>query len=101
MSGVSGHQDLILNRGAVPLQHKARLRQPYERKALGRFAKGSASPISERAKRCRAAGGAKPNAGGVGWRGYPLRTIIGADSGFRRTYGFHPRRASAPCSGLR
>ena len=31
--------------------------------------------------------------GGVGWRGLPLRTIKGADSGFRRTYGFHPRRA--------
>ena len=37
--------------------------------------------------------------GGVGWRGLPLRTISGADSGFRRTLCFHPRlRVSA---GLR
>ena len=30
---------------------------------------------------------------GVGWRGFPLRTIFGADSGFRRTISIHPRRA--------
>ena len=30
---------------------------------------------------------------GVGWRGLPLRTIKGADTGFRRTADFHPRRA--------
>ena len=36
---------------------------------------------------------------GVGWRGLPLRTISGADSGFRRTICIHPRlRVSA---GLR
>ena len=64
-----------------------------------------------RAKRCRipldlgrvlsftSAGGAKPIVGGVGWRGLPLRTINGADSGFRRTLCIHPRlRVSA---GLR
>ena len=38
-------------------------------------------------------GGAKPFAGRVGWRGLPLRTNKGADSGFRRTIGIHPRRA--------
>ena len=38
-------------------------------------------------------GGAKPFAGRVGWRGLPLRTIYGADSGFRRTLCIHPRRA--------
>ena len=44
-------------------------------------------------------GGAEPFAGRVGWRGLPLRTNKGADSGFRRTNGFHPRlRVSA---GLR
>ena len=44
-------------------------------------------------------GGAKPFAGRVGWRGLPLRTNKGADSGFRRTNGIHPRlRVSA---GLR
>ena len=36
-------------------------------------------------------GGAKPFAGRVGWRGLPLRTIKGADTGFRRTNGIHPR----------
>ena len=30
---------------------------------------------------------------GVGWRGSPLRTNKGADSGFRRTQCLHPRRA--------
>ena len=41
-------------------------------------------------------GGAKPFAGRVGWRGLPLRTIKGADTGFRRTNGIHPRlRVSA------
>ena len=30
---------------------------------------------------------------GVGWRGSPLHTITGADSGFRRTLCLHPRRA--------
>ena len=30
---------------------------------------------------------------GVGWRGGPLRTIKGADSGFRRTLCIPPRRA--------
>ena len=38
-------------------------------------------------------GGAEPIAGQVGWRGLPLRTIKGADSGFRRTLCLHPRRA--------
>ena len=38
-------------------------------------------------------GGAKPFAGRVGWRGLPLHTIKGADSGFRRTQCLHPRRA--------
>ena len=28
---------------------------------------------------------------GVGWRGLPLRTNKGADSGFRRTASIHPR----------
>ena len=33
---------------------------------------------------------------GVGWRGLPLHTITGADSGFRRTLCLHPRlRVSA------
>ena len=52
-------------------------------------------PFPYRSERSVAAdaGGAKPNAGGVGWRGLPLRTIKGADSGFRRTIGIHPRRA--------
>ena len=41
-------------------------------------------------------GGAKPFAGRVGWRGLPLRTNKGADSGFRRTACIHPRlRVSA------
>ena len=44
-------------------------------------------------------GGAEPFAGRVGWRGLPLRTNKGADSGFRRTACIHPRlRVSA---GLR
>ena len=44
-------------------------------------------------------GGAKPIAGRVGWRGLPLHTNNGADSGFRRTASLHPRlRVSA---GLR
>ena len=44
-------------------------------------------------------GGAEPFAGRVGWRGYPSAQITGADTGFRWTYGFHPRpRVSA---GLR
>ena len=40
------------------------------------------------------AGGAKPIAG-VGWVGgaHPSAQIQGADSGFRRTNGIHPRRA--------
>ena len=37
--------------------------------------------------------GRSPSPGGVGWRGLPLRTIKGADSGFRRTACIHPRRA--------
>ena len=42
------------------------------------------------------AGGAKPGAGRGGSEGgYPSAQIQGADSGFRRTYGIHPRRASA------
>ena len=41
-------------------------------------------------------GGAEPFAGRVGWRGLPLRTIPGADSGLRRTLCIHPRlRVSA------
>ena len=50
------------------------------------------------------AGGAKPIAArrcaarGVGWRGLPLRTINGADSGFRRTVCLHRAARSA---GLR
>ena len=44
--------------------------------------------------RCPA--GRSPSPGGWRWRGLPLRTIQGADSGFRRTYGIHPRlRGSA------
>ena len=37
--------------------------------------------------------GRSPSPGGVGWRGLPLRTNHGADSGFRRTASLHPRRA--------
>ena len=36
---------------------------------------------------------------GAGWRGLPLRTINGADSGFRRTACLHPRLRV--CAGLR
>ena len=50
---------------------------------------GATLPKSRRAKRCRA-GGAKPNAG---CDTDDCHTIKGADIGFRRTYGFHPRRA--------
>ena len=38
-------------------------------------------------------GRAEPFAGRVGWRGLPLHTFTGADSGFRRTLCLHPRRA--------
>ena len=59
---------------------------------------------SRRAERCRSTrrgealrrhgNGDSPLRGvGVGWRGSPLRTFKGADSGFRRTACNHPRRA--------
>ena len=105
--GCSGLSRTSSTATAVPL--------PLEGKALTRRKVSKSSNIGRgtshirRAKRSRegvlpftSAGGAKPIAGGGGLEGgYPLRTVEGADSGFRRTYGFHPRRASAPGSGLR
>ena len=48
-------------------------------------------PASEALPYCRL--GEAHRRRGVGWRGSPLRTISGADSGFRRTLCLHPRRA--------
>ena len=62
----------------------------------------AALPLREGVLPFTSAGGAKPIAGRGGLEGgYPLRTVKGADSGFRRTAYIHPRRASAPGSGLR
>ena len=92
---------------------------PYEGKALTPLKLGrdlhcrvrhfhcpasEALPLCPTAGGCspsRAPAGRSPSPARVGWRGLPLRTNSGADSGFRRTYGIHPRRASALRSGLR
>ena len=75
------------------LIHRKRSPFPYEGKALTHRKVGETSSIaaSEALPRCPAKGSAPPG----GWVGgvYPSAQIQGADSGFRRTYGFHPRRA--------
>ena len=94
--------------GRDHLIHRKRSPFPYEGKALtprkvSDTALANATLLKlRRAERCRAAGGAKPNAArryaAVGWVGgvYPSAQIQGADSGFRRTIGIHPRpRVSA------
>ena len=84
--------DLILNREAVPLPLRGEGFRQLRIRECGFPYRGERSVAA-------LPGGAKPIAGfaamrrGVGWRGSPLRTITGADSGFRRAYGFHPRRA--------
>ena len=72
---------------------------PYEGKALTHLKLRRDCPVgrgsSNRGERSVAAqpAGRSPSPAGVGWRGSPLRTIYGADSGFRRTTCLHPRRA--------
>ena len=68
---------------------------PYEGKVLKARLAMSGATLSYCGERSVAAlpGGAKPFVGRVGWRGLPLRTINGADSGFRRTASIYPRRA--------
>ena len=95
--------------GRDHLIHRKRSPFPYEGKALTPLQVGCdcecrvrhfRNPASEALLHCPAGRSPAPSpplcGGGVGWRGLPLRTIKGADSGFRRTYGFHPRlRVSA------
>ncbi len=50
---------------------------------------GGAKPIAATETYARRLAAAR-----VGWRGLPLHTITGADSGFRRTANLHPRRAA-------
>ena len=87
------------------LIHRKRSPFPYEGKALTplngseTYNAGLASarpranaPLHER-RRGEALRRPPLCGGGVGWRGSPLRTIYGADSGFRRTACIPPRRA--------
>ena len=87
------------------LIHRKRSPFPYEGKDLTRLKvdraqmPGAMLPDRGRMLPFAQPGGAKPIAGGVGWRGLPLRTIKDADSVFRRTACIPPRlRVSA---GLR
>ena len=75
--------------GRDHLIHRKRSPFPYEGKALTPGKVGETLPVdhgkshiaaSEALPRCPA--GRSPSPGGVGWRGLPLRTIKGADSGF-------------------
>ena len=81
---------------AVPLPHKARLRTSYK----GTLRVGIA-PFRIAASEALPPGTGMPDTLWGGLEGAPLRTIKGADTGFRRTNGIHPRRASAQGSGLR
>ena len=96
-----GSVDCNVGRSCYPdLIHRKRSPFPYEGKALTPGKMGETLPVdhgkshiaaSEALPRCPA--GRSPSPGGVGWRGAPLRTITGADTGFRRTLCNHPRRA--------
>ena len=90
MLGVSVHQDLI-HRGAVPL--------PLRGEGL------NTAPHGEPVLHIAASEALPPGTGmpDTLWGGLegPLRTITGADSGFRRTLCIPPRLRAAPGSGLR
>ena len=86
--------------GSDHLIHRKRSPFPYEGKDLTRSkcdrdficrARHFQLAASGALPRCPA--GRSPSPGGVGWRGSPLRTNKGADSGLRRTQCIHPRRA--------
>ena len=85
--------------GRDHLIHRKRSPFPYEGKALTRSKVGETPNVGRdtpyRGERSVAAvpAGRSPSPGGVGWRGLPLRTNHGADSGSRRTASIPPRRA--------
>ena len=93
----------LIHRGAVPLPlvgeglRAVKVGRDCECRARHfHIAASIALSLCHFAKGCsyfRAPAGRSPSPAGVGWRGLPLRTITGADSGFRRTACLHPRRA--------
>ena len=85
-------RDHLIHRKRSPFPYEGKDLTPPKMSETYNVGRDTATlAASEALPRCPA--GRSPSPGGVGWRGLPLRTNHGADSGFRRTLCLHPRRA--------